>query len=124
MSLCYNYQNGIINEKEDIIFATEPELFSIGTFSLPKIIQYVKIVDVEIMDIDEKTSILEQGFGIHSIKKKIVGNRYEPKVALEDKVYPKMYSKHQPGSVVANETPAKIKAQELQIVRWTLTKDQ
>jgi hypothetical protein len=30
MLLCYNYHNGIIDE-EDIIFATKPELFSIGT---------------------------------------------------------------------------------------------
>jgi hypothetical protein len=32
--LCYDYQNGITNE-EDIIFAIEPKLFSIGTISLP-----------------------------------------------------------------------------------------
>ncbi len=31
--LCYDYQNGITNEK-DIIFAIEPNLFSIGTISL------------------------------------------------------------------------------------------
>jgi hypothetical protein len=34
------------------------------------------------------------------MKKKIHGNRYEPQVALKDKVYPKMYYKHQLGSVV------------------------
>jgi hypothetical protein len=32
--LCYNYQNGIINEEEDIIFTIEPKLFFIGTISL------------------------------------------------------------------------------------------
>jgi len=32
--LCYDYQNGITNE-EDIIFAIEPKLFSIGTINLP-----------------------------------------------------------------------------------------
>jgi hypothetical protein len=35
--LCYDYQNGITNEK-DIIFAIEPNLFSIGTISLLEII--------------------------------------------------------------------------------------
>jgi hypothetical protein len=50
MLLCYDYQNGIIDEKEDIIFATKPKLFSIGTISLPKTIQTVKITDVKIMD--------------------------------------------------------------------------
>jgi hypothetical protein len=29
MLLCYNYQNGITDEKEDIIFVTKPKLFSI-----------------------------------------------------------------------------------------------
>jgi hypothetical protein len=32
--LCYNYQNGIIDEKEDIKFIIEPKLFFIGTISL------------------------------------------------------------------------------------------
>jgi hypothetical protein len=34
-----------------------------------------------------------------------------------------MYYNHQPGSVVVDETLAKIKTQELQIAGWTLTKD-
>ncbi len=34
MLLCYNYQNGITNEEEDIMFATKLELFSIGTINL------------------------------------------------------------------------------------------
>ncbi len=36
--LCYNYQNGIIDEEEDIIFITKLELFSIVTISLLDII--------------------------------------------------------------------------------------
>ncbi len=31
--LCYDYHNGITDEDEDIIFAIEPKLFSIGTIS-------------------------------------------------------------------------------------------
>ncbi len=64
MLLCYNYQNGITNEEEDSIFATKPKLFSIGTINLPKTIQFVKTTNVEIMDIDVKINILEQGFGV------------------------------------------------------------
>jgi hypothetical protein len=41
MLLCYDYQNGIIDE-EDIIFATEPNFFSIGIISLHETIQFVK----------------------------------------------------------------------------------
>ncbi len=36
--LCYNYWNGIIDEKEDIIFAIELKMFSIGIISLPETI--------------------------------------------------------------------------------------
>jgi hypothetical protein len=57
MLLCYEYQNGITNEEEDIIFATNPKLFSIGTIILPETIQFVKTKDVGMMDIDVKTSI-------------------------------------------------------------------
>jgi hypothetical protein len=34
MFLCYNYHNGIIDEEENIIFAIEPKLFSIGNINL------------------------------------------------------------------------------------------
>ncbi len=57
MLLCYNYQNGIRDEEENIIFAKEPELFSIGTINLPKIIQSVKTIDVGIMDTNVNISI-------------------------------------------------------------------
>jgi hypothetical protein len=57
--LCYDYQNGITNEKKDIAFAIEPKLFSIGTISLLETIQFVKTTYVEIMDISVKTSNLE-----------------------------------------------------------------
>ncbi len=59
MLLCYNYQNGITNEKEDIIFATKLKLFSIRIINLHETIQSMKTIDVEIMDIDVKTSISE-----------------------------------------------------------------
>jgi hypothetical protein len=59
--LCYDYQNGITDEEKDIIFATKPKLFSIGTISLPETIQFMKTIDVGIMDTDVNTSILEHG---------------------------------------------------------------
>ncbi len=53
MLLCYNYQNGITNEEEDIIFAIELELFSIGTINLLQTIQYMKTTYVGIMDCED-----------------------------------------------------------------------
>ncbi len=64
-------------------------MFSIGTFCSLETIQSMKTTNVEIMDIDVNTSILEQGFGLQNTQKKIPSNRYELEVALEDKVYPK-----------------------------------
>jgi hypothetical protein len=70
----------------------------------------MKTTYVGIIDIDVKTSILEQGFEVQSIEKKILGNIYEPKVALEYKVYKETYYRYQLGSVVVDETLANIKA--------------
>ncbi len=84
----------------------------------------MKITYVGIMDIDVKMSISEQGFKVQNTKKKIPSNRYELKVVLEDKVYPKTYYRHKLGNVVVDETLANIKAQGLQIVGWMLIEDQ
>ncbi len=116
MLLCYNYQNGIIDEEEDIIITIRPELFSIGIINLPKTIQSMKTSDVEITDTNVKTSISQQEFGVQSIEKKIDNNKYEPKIVLEDKVYLNMYYNHQLGNVTVDETLAKIKEHELEIV--------
>jgi hypothetical protein len=100
------------------------KVFSIGTINLPETIQFVKTKDVEIMYIDMNTSISKQGSKIYSTKKKVPGNKYEPEVVQKDKVYVETYYRHQLGSVAVDETLAKIKAQELQIVRWMLIEDQ
>jgi hypothetical protein len=68
--------NGITNE-EDIIFAIEPKLFSVGTISLLDTIQFVKTTNVELMDISGETNTSELNFGVQSIKKKTTGNIYE-----------------------------------------------
>ncbi len=59
--LCYDYQNGITNEEEDIIFAIELELFSIGTMNLLERIEFVKTINVGIMDTNVKTNIPKHG---------------------------------------------------------------
>ncbi len=111
--LCYNYLNGITNEEKDIIFATCPKLLSIGTISLPKTIQSVKTIDVELMDITGESNISKLNFGVQNIEKKTTNNICGPGVALEDKVYLETYYNHQRGCIVVDETPSKIKTQEL-----------
>jgi hypothetical protein len=55
---------------------------------------------------------------------KIVGNIYELKVVIENKMYLETYYNHQPRNVTMDEIPTNFKAQEMQITRWMLTKDQ
>jgi hypothetical protein len=43
--LCYDYQNGITNEDEDIIFVTKLKLFYIRTISLLETIQSMKTIN-------------------------------------------------------------------------------
>ncbi len=76
------------------------------------------------MDTDLKTSISEQGSEVQTTETKIVGNKYELEIALENKMYPKTYYSHQSGSVTLDEIPTKFKALELQIAKWTLIEDQ
>jgi hypothetical protein len=57
--LCYDYQNGITNEKEDMIFATKIKLLSTWTINLPNTIQFMKTIDVKVMDANVNTSNLE-----------------------------------------------------------------
>jgi hypothetical protein len=115
-----DYQNGITYEKEDIIIATKPKLFLIGTINLLETIQSIKITNVEIMDTYVKIIISEQEFEVQNIEKKIAFNRYELEATMKDKVYLETYYSHQQGSVAMDETPTKIKASDLQITAWTL----
>ncbi len=84
----------------------------------------MKATNMGIMGIDVKRSILEQGFEVQNIEKKILGNKYELKVVLEDKVCLETYYKHQPRNVVLDEILANIKAKGLQTSKWMLTKNQ
>ncbi len=76
------------------------------------------------MDIRYKTNNSELKIGLQITKQKTTNNRYEPKVTLEDKVYLDTYYNHQPWSVAVDKTPTKIKARELHITTWMLTKNQ
>lgn len=48
----------------------------------------------------------------------------EPKVVLENRVYPKTYYHHKLSHVQKDETPTKVKVQKLHSAKWTLTEDQ
>jgi hypothetical protein len=69
----------------------------------------MKTTYVGIMDKDAKTSISTKGSKVQNIEKKIPSNKYQPKIVLEDKVYPDTYYRHKPGNVIMDETLANIK---------------
>jgi hypothetical protein len=58
MLLCYGFQNGITNEKEDVICVTKLELFSIGMISLPENVVPLYIINTTIDSIKSINKIL------------------------------------------------------------------
>ncbi len=55
--ICYDLMQGLIDEEEDLIFETEPELFSIGTITLlEEIVSLLSVKVSEIRSIEEYDS--------------------------------------------------------------------
>ncbi len=106
------------------MFIVKPQLFSIGTISLPKTIKSMKTTNVEIMDTSDKTSNSKLKSRVQIIEQKKISNKYELEVALKDKVHLETYYNHQLENVIMDKTPTKIKVEELQIARWMLIEDQ
>jgi len=42
---CYDFVNGITNEEEDVLLVAKPNLFAIGTITLPQLKILVTVVD-------------------------------------------------------------------------------
>ncbi len=93
MLLCYYYHNGIIDEEKNIICVIKPKLFSIGTISLLEIIQYVKTT-CGYHGYRSEDQYFKANLKYKAQKKKIIRNRYEPKVVSKDKVYSETYYSH------------------------------
>jgi hypothetical protein len=62
--LCYDYQNGIIEEEEDIIFCYKVRMFFNRNNQFTWDYSIYETTDVDIMDTNVKISILEQGFEV------------------------------------------------------------
>ncbi len=106
--MCFDYQNGIINEEEDLMFANEPKLFSIGTISLPLEILKTLVASIQTKKyIETIDAIAEPSCNSINNVGTVLDNKLE--VSLEDKVYPKTYYHHMLGRVQIDETPTKIR---------------
>jgi len=104
---------GLTNEKEDLTFEIELELFSIGIITLSEeTIPWLNVGVSEIRSTKESNpeqKILDQTtteLVLSIVKKK--NFCVEPKVSLEDKVYPKTYYNHNHDDMQVDEIPVKI----------------
>jgi hypothetical protein len=55
--LCFDYKNGIIDEEGDLMFASEFELFSIGTINLP--LDAMNVVIINTIQIERITNTID-----------------------------------------------------------------
>ncbi len=55
--LCFDYQNGIIDEEGDPMFVSESQLFSIGTINLP--LDPMNVIIVNIIQIERITNTID-----------------------------------------------------------------
>ncbi len=106
------------------MFTSELELFSISINILT--LDVVNVIVVNTIQIERTTNIIvlivkTEANHIGSLKT-IVEKKLE--VALENKVYIETYYQHKLSQVQIDETLVKVKVQELQIAKWTLTKNQ
>ncbi len=93
------FQNGIINEEEDSTFASEPDLFSIGTINLPLELGSSLIINTIHIKKTINTIDFNADFKVnHKVVFEILVNKVS-KVALESKVYPKIYYHHKPNRI-------------------------
>ncbi len=89
--LCFDDQNDITNEEEDMMFASELELFSIGTISLP--LKTLEIVVDNIVQIEKTTNTKTKPFcNFRNSAETTLDKNNE--VSLEDKVYLETYYHH------------------------------
>ncbi len=95
-----------------------------GIISLIEAFQFAKIINGNYKTTNNETNNTKEGIIVPTIEIENIGNRHEPIVALENKVYPKTYYNHTQGNVKVDETPKKVKAQELNVVGWTLINEQ
>ncbi len=125
----YDLLEGLTNEEEDMIFEIELELFSIGIIITSD--ETISLLNIGLLDIkineeyDPKQRMSDQGaIEVVPSTTKLEDFYVKLEISLEDKVYPKTYYHPSQVDIEMDETPTKIQVQNLQIIGWTLTKEQ
>lgn len=100
--LCFEFQYGIIDEKENLLFKIEPQFFSIIIIELPKLFNIkVHIFDCSITIVDNVSSTID----------------------FEQQNYLFTYYQLDVGNMIIDEF-ARDRVKDLQIINWTLRKEE
>jgi hypothetical protein len=104
---------GRIDEKEDLIFETKLELFSIGIITISN--EIVSLLTIEVSNININGEFeREQRISYQGIAKLVASTKQKKEfnvkleISLEDKVYPKTYYHHNQANIEVDETIVKI----------------
>jgi hypothetical protein len=96
---CYNFVNKIINEKEDVLLVAKPNLFVIGTITLPKL----KILLAMVVDAKIGTNAK-------------IGS--DMKIDINKLIF---YFLRTLGKISVDTTPIQIKVHDMKIAKWNLS---
>ncbi len=106
--LCFDYQNGITDEEEDLMFISEHDLFFIGTINLPLIFLETVVVNIiqTKITIETRDARTKPSCNFRSNAEIAFDKKHED--ILKDKEYPKTYYHHTPRQMQVDETPMKV----------------
>jgi hypothetical protein len=107
--LCFDYQNNITNKEKDLMFISEPKLFSIVIISIP--LETLETIIINIVEFEKTTKTTNSKTKpSHNLSSIETPNTFDkkPKVSLEGKVYLETYYHHMPSQVQINKTPTKV----------------
>jgi hypothetical protein len=133
MLVCYDFHFGISNKEEDLIFATKPGLFSIGTIVVltfvwsnqpAKLITLTCLNSIEYVYVHvELMSILPISFNIHVKPIFVLPIKINIPLHTFKQHLLKSFFQLEVEEMEIDETPTHIRVQNLHIVGWIVTKN-
>jgi hypothetical protein len=117
--VCYDFHFKILDEKEDVMFATKLDLFSIGTIKVPT---HIKLISkpVHIPNLNIANLVLKKLVELVCV---LVINLAIPLNIIKQHL-PKMLFHLEVGEMIVDETFFQEQVQDLTIASWTITKEE
>jgi hypothetical protein len=132
--ICYDFHFGIFNKEEDLMFATKPRLFSIGTIVVPTLVcsnQPVKLITLVGFNLVEQVIV-----HVELVSKSLVLSNIHVKLLFTLLVHItipldtfqqhllEMFFQHEIGKMEIDKRPSQTKVQNLCIAGWTITEEE